>query len=136
MKLSYRGTPYEKNIVNPVLQSPEPSQPQPATVKKAPYPRHLAQTFPQNGLRYRGVSYRVPDYSPEDYLNLCPTLNFYTPPELPLTELEQQHQNNIRQNLERRIQAAQAVGNQMLVSLLQQEYRELSLVSPNGGVVE
>ena len=127
MKLSYRGTPYEKTLVNPVLQSPEPSAPQPATVKKVAYPRHLAQTFPQNGRRYRGVSYRVPDYSPEDYLNLCPTLNFYAPPEVQPTELEQQHQDNIRHNLERRIQAAQTAGNEMLVSLLQQEYQALSL---------
>lgn len=131
MQLSYRGIPYQKTTVNPVLETVETSiLPEEGGLPggSAPqYPRHLGSSSAKIERKYRGVKYLGSNYSPQEQLDLCPTLNFYQPPDRQGQDTAQQHLNSIRANLERRIRAAQNAGNEALVKLLQQEYQDLSL---------
>jgi len=130
MQLSYRGIPYQKTTVNPVLEIvetgilPEEGLPR---ISATQYPRHLGSSLAKIERKYRGVKYSGNNYSPQEQLDLCPTLNFYQSPARQGQDTAQQHLNSIRANLEKRIRAAQNAGNEALVKLLQQEYQDLSL---------
>lgn len=129
MKMSYRGVVYDKKNLNPLLETPEAIETgAPATIVSvnAIYPRHVGQTLPQRNSVRQSESL-TPAYSEQDHLNLCPTLNFYALSTQPdLTQTPQIHLDNIRRNLQKRIQAAQTAGNAALVNLLEREWQQLS----------
>ncbi|MCS6942488.1 MAG: DUF4278 domain-containing protein [Geminocystis sp.] len=80
-------------------------------------PRHVIQAQPKVDLVYRGVSY-------------CrQSTGVHSPITDSITNstLHQIHMENIRCNLERRIQVAKEKNDKHLLSLLQREYQELDL---------
>ncbi|MDX2229424.1 MAG: DUF4278 domain-containing protein [Leptolyngbyaceae cyanobacterium bins.349] len=109
--LTYRGTRYTTAQVAAALSAPA---------------SRTAQT-----LAYRGVKYtRQPDGTTQLMPSEQGTLEQVTVPNTTaalLKEVARVHQDNIRRNLERRLQAAKLRGDQTLVSLLEAESKQLAL---------
>lgn len=126
MKFSPSAKHPAKPLVNPVLQTPDSISPQTTVGHEWALPRHIPQAKP---LTVPGTKPAAPaePYSPEDSLNLCPTLNFYQRANPESEEWNRLHLENLRQNLERRLQAAKEAGNDPLVKTLEQEFQELAL---------
>lgn len=132
MKFSPSAKHLAKPLVNPVLQTPDSISPQTTVGHEWALPRHIPQAKP---LTVPGTKPAAPaePYSPEDNLNLCPTLNFYQRANPESEEWNRLHLENLRQNLERRLQAAKEAGNAPLVKTLEQEFQELALSESNLG---
>jgi Domain of unknown function (DUF4278) len=132
MKLTYRGTHYEHNPLNPVLAVGETSGKYRGVNWKHCYPRHIPQQ-PVAELKYRGVAYHVGDpvdvemmVLSKQYTNdttsapkVCQVKKFGE-------ELAKTHLNNICQDLERRLQVAKQKGDENLVRLLEEEARQIA----------
>ena len=126
MKLTYRGINYEH---------------QPSQLETTPseiggkyrgqnwmynYPRHVLNVESRQDLKYRGLSYKGNSYLQIEQSSVCSV-----PINKPCSRLEDEtveiHWDNIRRNLERRLQVAKASGNHTLVNLLKEESRQLAL---------
>lgn len=149
MKLIYRGANYEYNLpsleVNErdVLRRNQDAAQRCRTLQEANYP-----------LFYRGDSYttsqvagslstpvphspRLITYRGLDYVkNPDGTIEFATAARPSLTsrktipvlrEISKTHRENLRRNLEHRLEAARQRGDEGLINLLEAEYRELTL---------
>ena len=113
--------------VNPMLQSPDAFPTTPTPGQEWVLPRHIPQAKPLTIPVVKTIASATKAYSAEDHLNLCPTLNFYQDSNPETGEWSRLHLENIRQNLERRLQAAKEAGNEHLVKTLEQECQELAL---------
>lgn len=80
--------------------------------KRIKYPRHINQRVSRNHRKYGAIS-----HSNFSIPKTCSIPN--------LNSAKKAHLENIKLNLERRLQAAKAQGNDYLVNLLQKESREL-----------
>lgn len=125
MKLVYRGVSYEHNP-----HSQQPTQ-----------PREIRPTFT---LMYRGAAYTVDPNIDHDALAFKPMANLVyrgvayalnggtveasrkLSSKVTAKELARVHRNNIYRNVQRRLQAAQARGDQQLVALLEQELQQIA----------
>lgn len=149
MKLSYRGVSYEYipslemtegEIVGRHRQAHQRSQTSaafqqvplmyrgvrytPAEVAQAN--RTAAVVAANTPLMYRGVAYLA--NATDNVTNTINPDKVVIPDRVPvLQELGRIHKSNLRQNLERRLKAAQAQGNESLVALLELESRQLAL---------
>ncbi len=127
MKFSASTKHLPQPLVNPVLQTPDSISPQSAVDPELALPRHIPQAKPLTVPGIKPAIAVVEPYSPKDNLNLCPTLNFYQKANPESQEWNRLHLENLRQNLERRLQAAKEAGNDSLVKTLEQEFQELML---------
>jgi hypothetical protein len=130
MKLSYRGISYEREQPPAANQEGEIESKYRGQAGKYCYPRHVTQWQPKIDRKYRGISYSSPCSISDSTASL--TGKFCTLPvkkadKATVGEMSEAHLDNIRRNLERRLQAAQAKGDANLVQLLRRESQELAL---------
>jgi Domain of unknown function (DUF4278) len=143
MKLIYRGVSYE---YDPTQSRPgNTGRPARSTHQAHPYtltyrgvkmqvdPNQAAQvsTLPsESDLIYRGVSYRVHRNAQGQVTALTQAPAKLRTPVIPSTlpreAVDRVHQDNLLNNLHRRLQSAKARGDQHLVSLLEAERKQLS----------
>lgn len=130
MKLSYRGISYEKEQSSVMIQEGEVGGKYRGQAWKYHYPRHVAQWQPVIERKYRGVTYDSPCPTSDSTASLtgkfCP-LSVRKAYKISISEMSEAHLENIRRNLEHRLQAAQAKGDANLVQLLRRESQELAL---------
>jgi hypothetical protein len=144
MKLIYRGVSYDTTDLNPLDAGHKAVEP-----FRAPYDlRYRGVTYRVDPTReaeaamplerptvltYRGVAYRLDGMPPQvnrpsakrPRTNLWPRLEqLYQRSDS--DQLHQIHQGHIYRNIQRRLQAAQAQGNQGLVHQLEQELRQMA----------
>jgi hypothetical protein len=148
MRLTYRGTSYE--YTNSPLEARESD-----VFNQQREAQQRCKTLQENRypLTYRGVRYttdqvatamamatpRTPQaltYRGVKYIRNVDGTTQFAPAALPaipnttlaaLREVSRVHQDNLRQNLARRLQAAKARGDQNLVSMLEAESKQLAL---------
>lgn len=146
MRLTYRGASYEYNPLevreSDIFSRNWEAQRRCQTLQENRYPltyRGARYTTDQvaaafsvpsvktsQTLQYRGVKYvRKPDGTTQ----LTSPLRDVVPNTTAVVfkELSRVHQDNLRRNLERRLQSAKARGDQALVSLLEAEFKQLAL---------
>ena len=126
MKLSYRGVKYENT--SPILEGTdgEIGGTCRGQAGKLSYARHIPEPAPLHDLKYRGVPYRTRGVAvavPTSALAARRTLPTFDRRgrDKVLEKATRTHIDNIRSSLERRMQVAQAQGNDQLVRMLQQE---------------
>jgi hypothetical protein len=126
MKLSYRGVKYENT--SPVLEVTEGEMGgnYRGQAWKHHYVRHIPEPAPVHDLKYRGVAYRTGESAvavPTTALASRRTVSAFhkRDREQELDTVSKTHLRNIRNNLERRMKAAKARGDEQLVRLLEQE---------------
>ncbi len=112
MRLHYRGVAYEKEPFTLEVIKGEVGGTYRGKDWFRTYPRHIPHLRPKSSMQYRGVAYGA--------LVSTPSLE-QTVPIPVVNEAEKTHLESIRRSLERRLQVAEASGNQKLVFLLQQE---------------
>jgi hypothetical protein len=131
MQLSYRGIPYEKTSLILEMKEGDIGGKYRGREFSHRYPRHIPQIKPKFDLQYRGVAYSIiappmekPAYSVEsDQHNICPVS---IRKQIKIEDnLSQIHLNNIRRNLERRIEVAKSKGDLNLINLLEKEQSTL-----------
>ncbi len=127
MQLSYRGVPFEKNSLSLEMKEGEIIGQYRGHEIHQKYPRHIPQIQPKFDLQYRGVAYSIsamPIEKPSKLAinpshNGCPvSIRKQLKIEDNLTQI---HLDNVKRNLERRIQVAKSKGDSSLVNLLYQE---------------
>lgn len=95
------------------------------------YPRHLVQLQPKV-LQYRGLGYStqsIPTTQNSQNSQSCVCSLTQAPSRKPkMTTTAQIHLENLRQNLERRLQVAKSKGDEYLIDLLEREYQQLAEV--------
>ncbi len=142
MKLIYRGVSYDYDPAQ--ARSGNTGRPARSTHQATPYtlryrgvtlqvdPQAPAQqpTLPSEyDLIYRGVNYRVHRDHEGQAIALTQTPVKLRAPNIPSTlprqYVDKVHQDNLLNNLQRRLQAAQAKGDQQLVALLEAERKQL-----------
>jgi hypothetical protein len=130
MKLSYRGNNYASEAISH-LEVRETA----ITGKyrghhwRYKLPQHIPQLQPKIYLQYRGIAYSTcPNMaiSGEGDKCTCVPLNQKCP-KLVVQNTEQVHLENLRRNLERRLDIAKAKGNYNLVEMLEKESQQLAL---------
>ena len=131
MKLSYRGVSYEHS--SPTLEVTEGeilgkyrgASWRCHTLKETPIPQ------PNVALKYRGVGYNPSHITtPDGVCNVRVTAAKVASPvvfskNLVNKAIENTHRDNLRRNLERRLQVARERGDQVLVNLLEAESKQL-----------
>lgn len=143
MKLAYRGVSYESNLPNLEVTEGEIGGKYRGTTWREKYPRHIPVPYPRVDLKYRGVAYSVGDpvdieaiELPKDYANAetSTTIPATTPAssnqsgrQQVLAELHNTHLQNLRCNLEHRLQVARAKGDSDLIRILEAEARQLAV---------
>lgn len=138
MKLAYRGVSYKSNPPNLELIESEMGGKYRDANWKQKYPRHVAVPQPKVDMMYRGVSYDVGDPLDVEAVRLrrnyaanstVAATNTDVPAESSrqqvLAKMNNVHINNIRRNLERRLQVAQEKGDENLIRLLEAEFKQL-----------
>lgn len=130
MKFSYRGISYEKDQLPVMMQEGEIDGKYRGQNCKYPYPRHIPQSQLPVNRQYRGIHYGInasPSESPASPTGkFCP-LSAKTAHKVTVSQTSEAHLENIRRNLERRLQVAQARGDENLVQLLHRESQQLTL---------
>lgn len=135
MKLSYRGVSYDNEPLNLEMKEGDISGKYRGQDWKYHYPRHIPQLQPKLYRQYRGVAYSTPAISSKGYpvsTQLEPQNQAYPVPlkkpcKVVTNQLTKIHWENMRRNLERRLQIAKANGDAKLVNLLELESQELAL---------
>lgn len=93
-------------------------------------PHHVPQIQPKIGLQYRGITYCARSLSVSEVEKSLPWQRIIgSNPVISVKEdnnLQQVHLNNIRRNLEKRIQTAKENENYSLLAMLEKESRELN----------
>jgi hypothetical protein len=136
MKLCYRGVEYD--YTPPVLEVTESEimGRYRGRSQRFAYVKHIPFPQPEADLRYRGANYHTnrqgtvepAPQSPEmsQASNFKPVFDsMATARRSLLQESARIHQENVRRSLERRIEVAQANGNESLVQQLEQEKHQL-----------
>lgn len=123
MRLHYRGVAYEKEPFTLEVVKGEVGGKYRGKDWFRTYPRHIPHLRPKSSIQYRGVAYGAPVSTPslEQTAPISKKLAFTV-----VKEAEKTHLESIRRSLERRLQVAEASGNQSLVLLLQQEFKAVT----------
>ena len=141
MESTYRDNNYESNQFNVELVEGEIGVEHQGTNWKQKYPRHIRVPQPKIDLNYRGVESTSDDPIDQE-ANLLhreyiaansvavPGKNEVVPTKTSrqqvLEELNQTHLNNLRRNLERRLQVAREKGDENLIRLLEAEFEQIA----------
>jgi hypothetical protein len=134
MKLHYRGVEYTRTPYNLEIIEGEIAGKYRGQDWQHHYPRHMVDLQPKVGLQYRGVPYKTCQVAKEPVANIevqRQQLNQSferTQPRAVIDEAEKIHLDNMRRNLERRLQVAKASGNDSLVQILEKESQDLALL--------
>jgi hypothetical protein len=128
MKLTYRGVTYDRQSEEIEMNEGEVGGKYRGNQWKYHYPRHIPTLQPKLAKKYRGIAYDeqkgscdTGEYAIASYLNSPQRRKVIN------SEAANIHLENMRQNLERRIKAAEASGNLTLMDLLKDESRQLEL---------
>lgn len=134
MKLSYRGVSYEYEPPTLDMMEGEVAGKYRGQEWRVRYPRHMPVAQPTFDLNYRGVAYRTGQ--PADARMSATAASAQPTPVWAVStrnsahtfvsEVSKIHSNNMCQNLERRIQAARARGDQQLLQMLEKEAQQLT----------
>jgi hypothetical protein len=135
MRLSYRGINYEKELPILEMNDGEIGGKYRGQEWQERYPRHIPQLQPKLYRQYRGVAYStrpiaragevfVPQWNTTQ--DSC-SVPIQKPAKIVVNEISKTHLENIRQNLERRLQVAKANSDKNLIDLLEQEFQQLVL---------
>jgi len=135
MNLSYRGVKYDETpLVFDVIEGEQIGQYRGHKITYQ-YPRHLVQLQPKI-LQYRGAVYQTQSHplneadsqnSEKSQSCVC-SLAQASSRKPKVTTTAQIHLENLRQNLERRLQVAKSKGDEDLIDLLEREYQQLAQV--------
>jgi len=136
MKLSYRGVPYKSEESQLEINEGEIGGKYRGQNWRYHYPRHIPQIKPKIYMQYRGVAYStcpIPKTQVTSQQN--PEITGKTCP-LPIKkscnkqeDAAKIHWDNIRRNLERRLEVAKANGDEHLIKMLEKESKQLCLNS-------
>jgi hypothetical protein len=135
MKLSYRGIHYDEDPLNLEFKEGTVVGKYRGQDWNYHYPRHIPQLQPKIFMQYRGVAYSTcplpkkegcEEYLWESGIKSCRS---YIPENSQVVNRDTGsiHLENIRRNLERRLQIAKANGDHNLVNLLRKECKQLSI---------
>ena len=138
MKLRYRGVTYEREPSTLEVIEGEVGGKYRGQNWHHSYPRHMTHLRNKPSMEYRGVAYgsishgvqsnTIATSSVETKACSCP-VNFSKQPGFTIiNEAAKIHWENIRRSLGRRLEVAEASGNKNLVSLLEQESKQLVFV--------
>ncbi|MBR8828720.1 MAG: DUF4278 domain-containing protein [Gomphosphaeria aponina SAG 52.96 = DSM 107014] len=134
MKLSYRGVPYATESLKLEINEGEIVGKYRGQNWRYHYPRHIPQLKPKIYMQYRGVAYSTCPLPKTAITQLL--VQEITEKTCPLPIIKrckeqensaQIHWDNIRRNLERRLEVAKAKGDEHLIQMLEQESKQLSL---------
>ncbi len=131
MKLTYRGVDYEHHPLAVELIPGETGGKYRGASWRHYYPRHIPVPQPVAELKYRGIPYCVGDAIDVEAMirrkqhNTTTTKATSPRGETVGKQLTNTHLAHIRRNLERRLQVAKEKGDQNLISLLEDEERQL-----------
>lgn len=132
MKLCYRGVNYKREPLSLEVSEGEIVGKYRGREYHCRYPRHVPKLKPKPRLQYRGLAYQTcPLIQTEASLNAQLAAIARACGQLPQTEnkqIEQAveiHRENVRRNLDRRLEVAKAKGNRELVQLLEKECEQL-----------
>jgi len=129
MKLVYRGVHYERPPAVLDVTEGEIGGKYRGLAWRYQYPRHIPQLQPKTHLNYRGVRYStapvVEAQSPRERAQAAAPQRQPQPAATEATS--QAHWEALRRNWERRLQVAQASGNDRLVRMLERESEQLAL---------
>ncbi|MUG99054.1 DUF4278 domain-containing protein [Scytonema sp. UIC 10036] len=132
MKLTYRGTHYEQNPLNPEVTAGETGGKYRGQTWTRHYPRHIPQTQPIAELKYRGVAYSIGDPLDVELMVLSKQRSKDASVvesgsvKKCANEITKAHLTNIRRNLEHRLQVAREQGDQNLIRLLEDEAKQIA----------
>ncbi|MDB9494244.1 DUF4278 domain-containing protein [Spirulina major CS-329] len=135
MQLCYRGVQHNYHPLSLEVSESELSGKYRSQAYHLRYPRHVPALEPKSNLCYRGVTYqRCPEIQTEVKIKAqlaaiarsCHCSSSQSNAPKAQNAFSAVHFNNIKQDLERRIQVAQNRGDDSLVSLLQQESEQLA----------
>lgn len=132
MKLTYRGIDYERPPCNLEVTEGEVTGKYRGQDWRYHYPRHMLELQPKANLKYRAVPYKTCPVShrPVAKIELQRQQlqrNFrQVQSHTGINEATKVHLDNIRRNLERRLQVAKASGNQNLIQMLEKESKDLA----------
>jgi hypothetical protein len=137
MKLCYRGTSYENKPSNLEIREGEIGGKYRGQDWKIHYPRHIPQLQPQPSRQYRGITYsnssnpipkiQSPPIIKSESMGVSCAVPIRKKTAIVINQTQQIHLENIRRRLESRLQVAKANGDEDLIYILEQEYRELAL---------
>lgn len=127
MQLSYRGIAHEKQPLAMEFYEREVAGKYGGCDWHYHYPRHIAQVQATTYKKYRGVPYNSPTMAKTAMPKDCP-IDFRRPSKVFTDETQKIHLENLRRNLERRLQVAKANNNLHLVNLLEKEFNQLALI--------
>jgi hypothetical protein len=144
MKLSYRGLNYNNDDPPSIDMIEDSGGLYRGCQWQVRYPRHVPVTQPSHSLKYRGLAYvshnptetKVVEATPATVPTVVTTVkktgalsnrkHDQRDTATILQDMEKIHQANICRSLERRMNIAQAKGDQKLMVLLQQECQDLA----------
>lgn len=135
MKLSYRGINYEKELPILEMNDSEIGGKYRGQNWIERYPRHIPQLQPKLYRQYRGVAYStrpIPKagevFVPQGYTSQdsC-SVSMQKPSKIVANRISKTHLENMRRNLEHRLQVAKANGDDNLIDLLEKEFQQLVL---------
>lgn len=137
MRLTYRGIDYEPETMPLASTEGEIAGKYRGQSWRYHYPRHVPELQPKLWLQYRGVAYSkrstvdsFEQHSGVSIPAIPPQTELPKPPHFASQSEEGEaakiHLETIRRNLERRIGVAKEKGNEQLISMLEQEYRDLA----------
>lgn len=135
MKLSYRGVSYESEPSILEMNQGEMGGKYRGQQWQYRYPKHIPQVQPKLYMQYRGVTYSTrsvprtvnsPVAQSELTGTFCP-VPVKKDYQVFRNEMAKTHLENIRRNLERRLQVAKESGNDNLVNLLEKESEQLAM---------
>ena len=135
MKLTYRGIAHRNQSSQLEITPTEIGGKYRGQNWNYNYPRHIPNLESRQDLKYRGLSYQGNSSLQTQQSPVCQATETpricSVPIKKPHSLLEDEtvkiHWDNIRRNLERRLQIAKASGNEALVNLLEEESRQLAL---------
>lgn len=134
MKMAYRGVHYEREPFSLEVRESELVGTYRGCTYRRTYPQHVSQLKSKPPLLYRGHAYQsCPLIQTEVALRsqLAAIAQACQTPQTrePESEIEAAfriHRENLRQNLERRLQVARAQGNSELIRALERESQQLA----------
>ena len=137
MRLTYRGVSYDREPLSLEVTEGEIGGQYRGQAWRQHYPRHIPnlKTKPKI-LQYRGVIYQTQTTVVPGPRIACHIETLHRPgtggtqlkpiPQERIEQAQQVHLENLRRNLERRLQVAKAKGNETLVRQLEDESRQLA----------
>ncbi len=138
MKLRYRGVTYEREPSTLEVIEGEVGGKYRGENWHHSYPRHMTHLRNKPSMEYRGVAYSsishgvqsntIATSSVEEKACCCSVYLPKQPVFTVINEAAKIHWENIRRSLGRRLEVAEASGNKNLVSLLEQESKQLVFV--------